>query len=379
MTDLLLYALALPRAGQTQTEQQQRQNLSKHGLLDNDSGVVQHVSSEPGTRALSGVYRGKYAEKMASELEELATAAGDSSLPLAGRGTSTPMDGYYSVEEADVRPADPKAQNLYRYRLSLAKDGTRASRRRAISTTVVQVENDLGNDQTALVGVPTAAEDVRWSDSESKQTEAVAVVETRSAELGDVDVVDAKASSFTNPTLVYDVDYTAEADVDVRVWDTQGHGSKLDGDGYLQWKKVFSTSHDFSGNPVCDNGLVRLTFDTAANSLAVEEWDSSTSTWSAVALGTSNWELAGLDVTEIGLASIEAQVRFEDPSQSPTAEYYLNMSLKRGWEWPLWTVPENETPPTPSGLQDLLAPVASGSDYDPQEVQTLVDRSEVRK
>jgi len=41
-------------------------------------------------------------------------------------------------------------------------------------------------------------------------------------------------------------------------------------------------------------------------------------------------------------------------------------------------MPANETPPTPSGLQDLLAPVAGGSDYTPEGEQGLVSRGEVQ-
>ena len=373
-----LYALSIPQDSQTLTRSQIKRNTATHGILGQDTAAVQSISLEPGQQLLRGQFRGKYSSIMAEEIEQLFNAGGIESVPFFTVGSQSKEDGYYALKNVDVEPLDPRGDGVHKFDGVLTKEGTRESKRRVVATTERQAENDFGNNQTAYVGVPSTAKDVRWLDSESGQTEAVTVVETRTAEHGDVDVVDAKASSYTDPTLVYDLAYDQEGKVDPVVWDDHGR-AKLDSDGINSWQWVFSTAHEYSGNPVCDNGLVRLTFDVAANTLSVEEWDSSTSTWSAVALGTSSWEFAGLDVTEIGLASIDAQVRFQDPSQSPTAEYHLNMSLKRGWEWPLWTVPENETPPTPAGLQDLLAPVASGSDYDPQEQQTLIAREEVRK
>jgi hypothetical protein len=377
MVDLQLYTLVLPAAGQADARPQQNQQLSKHGLLDSDAGNVEQVATEPGQQSISGRYAGQYAEKMATELEELASS-GIGPLALGGLSEETPKAGYYEIEGLDSPPVNPQARNLYRYELRLAREGTRESKRRAVRTTIVQVDSPFGNSQTAYLGIPTQAGDVQWLDSESKQTESVSVVETRSAELGDVMVVDVQASSFTDPTLVYDITYTDEEDVDVRVWDTRGTSGKLDTDGDLQWMKVFATGHEFTGQPIFDNGLVRLQFDSAGNALSVEEWDDANSTWSSVALGTSSWEFDQYDVTRISPSRVEAQCRFIDPSQSPTAVYYLDMSLQRGYWWPQWTRTASSTSGVPSGLVDLLDPVANGSDYEPQSEQGLVDRKSVR-
>jgi hypothetical protein len=373
MTDLYLYTLALPRASQTTVEQQFQQQLSKQGLLGEAAGNVEQISTEPGTKTISGVYRGEYAEKMAVELEELANRT-DGALPLADPSEESSLRGYYAAETADVQVVNTKAQNLYRYQLQLAKEGTRESKRRRVTTNPYQPENDFGNQQTAYVGVPAAATDVAWYNGETEATEPVSVVETRTAEHGSVDVVDAQASSFSEPALVFDLPYQQEGKVDVVVWDDHGR-AKLDSEGINAWQWVFASGHEFAGNPVVDNGLVRVHLDT--NGLVVEEWDASTDSWTAVSLGASDWTLEGWDITEISPTRTDVQCRFENASSSKSP-YYLDMSLKRGWEWPQWTVSEGETPPTPSGLVDLLDPVANESDYSPQAEQGLVARGEVR-
>jgi len=60
-------------------------------------------------------------------------------------------------------------------------------------------------------------------------------------------------------------------------------------------------------------------------------------------------------------------------------QYSLDMSLNRGYSGAQWTIPENESGPVPSGLQDKLTSIANGSVVDPQESTTLVAREEVRR
>ena len=83
-----------------------------------------------------------------------------------------------------------------------------------------------------------------------------------------------------------------------------------------------------------------------------------------------------VDVRGIGLSSITAVVEFRDSTASPTEYYKLSMDLKRGWESPLWSEIDGEGG-TPTGLADLLEPVASESAFDPGEDQGLRKRSEL--
>lgn len=370
-----LYTLAIPANAQTLTRSEIRRNLAKHGLLDESTAAVESLSLEPGQQVFRGQFRGKYARLMAKEVEELFDAANITSIPFYDPDQDAPEDGYYSLENIDIEPADPNLTEIQDFDGVLTKEGTRESKRRAVRTNDYQPENDFGNEQSAYVGVPTAAaSDVQWYNPETEQTEPVSVVETRTAEHGSVDVVDAQASSFSDPSLVFDLDYRDEGKVDTVLWDDHDR-EKLDADGINAWQWVFSTAHEFSGSPVVDNGLVRVRFD---GGIGVEEWDDASSTWTDVALGTSDWSLSGWDVTRISPTRTAVQCRFVNAEHSKSP-YHLDMSVKRGYQWPQWTVPDGGTPPTPSGLQDLLSPVANGQDYSPQMVQGLVSRTEVRR
>ncbi|WP_135807365.1 hypothetical protein [Halorussus marinus] len=387
-----LYSLAIPSNAQTLTQSQIARNVATHGILNESTAAVESLSLEPGQQLLEGQFRGKYARLMAEEVEELFDAGAMGSVAFYSPDGQSGEDGYYTLDNIDLQPVDPNLDELRDFDGVLTKEGTRENSRRSVQTAITQVENDYGNRQTAYVGIHANAQDVWWLDQESGQTEDATVVDTRTAEHGDVDVVDALASSYDSPTLVFDLPYAQEGKVDVVVWDDHGR-PKLDSDGINSWQWVFSTSHEYDGEAIADNGLVRLRL---GSSLAVEEWDDAGGAWSAVALGTSDWELDDWSLTRIGPARVVVRVRFADAiapaivgqaivgestvgttSTNNYQDFELDAVLHRGWRRPHWVVPENETPPTPSGLQDLLAPVASGSDYTAAETQGLVSREEV--
>lgn len=377
MSNRELYSLVIPENAQTLTRSEIERNIAKHGLLDSANTSVESVSLEPGQQVLRGQYRGRYARLMAAEVEELFDASGFSAVPFYDPDRASPEDSYYALENVDIEALDPNLDEIREFDGVLTKKGTREGKRRSVATTVKQHDNqDFGNDQTAYIGVPGEATAVEWLNAETQATESVSVVETRECEHGSVEIVDAQASSYTSPSLVYDLAYEREGKVDVVVWDDHGR-EKLDEDGINTWQWCFSASHEFAGTPRIENGLVRVSLDTAGG-LEVEAWDDAASEWSSVSLGSSSWEFDGWDITRITPVRVDAQCRFIDPSQNPTASYSLDMSLKRGWEWPQWIVPPGEEPPTPSGLIDLLDPVADESDYSPQGEQGLVDRTAVR-
>jgi hypothetical protein len=331
---------------------------------------------------------------MAEEFEELFSGGGIESVPFVTVGKQSGDNGYYTLSNVDLEPLDPRGNGFYKFDGVLTKEGTRESKRRAVKTSISQVENSFGNTQTALVGVPAAASDIRWFESETEQTEPASVVETRTAEHGDVEVVDALTSSFDSPALVFDLPYQQEGKVDTVVWDDHDR-SKLDvqysgdrvGDAtvgvsavgtetYLNsWQWCFSTAHEFAGDAVVDNGFVRLWL---GDRLRVDHYQPDTEEWALTSLGDATWQLDDWNLTRIGPARVTARCRFYDSTQSPTQHYELDMDLPRGYQSPVWIVPENQTPPTPSGLVDLLSPVANESDYSPQAEQGLVARAEVR-
>lgn len=374
MTDTMVYAVPAPRSTQRNPRSRASRQQAVQALLQGDTGSVEATGVNPSDQRLEGQYRHALAEKLATELKELANAGSIEAIPFFGIDERSPEDGYYTLSNATVSRVDGRVGVFQRFEASFTEIGTRASHRKEIATDVADVSHPFGNDQTALVGVPAQASKVQWFDSETGAKAEPTLVATRSGEHRDVDVYDARAPAIENPSLVCDLPYEEAGWCDPRVWDTSGEASRTDDDGLVQWQKVFVASHDYQGQAVLENELVWLAFDESAQSLTVRQWDGTS--WTDVALGDSDWELFDVDVREIGLASVTAVVEFRDPTADPTAYYPLKLRLKRGWEWPLWTEIGGEGG-TPPGLVDLLDPVASGSAYDPGESQGLRKRSEL--
>ncbi|WP_135851295.1 hypothetical protein [Halorussus salinus] len=383
MTERDLYTLTIPADSQTSTGTKARRNTSKRGLLGGDTGTVESLSTAPDQRTLRGQFRGRDAEPMAAELAELFEASEFEAVAYSAAESaptaSTPADGYYTPETLDVRRLDPRAEGVVAFDGAMTRVGTRDSHRRAVETAVAQVENDFGNEQTAHVGIPSAATDVRWFDPETTATEPPddEFVETRAGEHGSVDVYDLHASSLSldDPTLVYDLPYVEEGKTDPTVWDDRGANSKFDEEGLLQWQRAFVTDHGFVGNPVLDNGLVRVRLDEKAG-LSVVEWEDEDALWATVEVGTSEWSLSTATVTRIGPARVEAQCRFTKSGHA-RSPFALDVRLPRGFERPQLLVAESEEPPTPSGLQTLLKATANQQDYSSQVEQGLVGCGEV--
>lgn len=367
-------ALQRPREG---NDQSARTQLAKLGLLEGES-AVDTIAGQPGEVNLRAQYRGLYADRLALELSELLESDSLQNLTFAPTSGHTELDGYYAVETSNTGRVRPQENRLVEVDATLVREGTRASHRRAVRTNVVQPDpgNSFGNDTTALVGVPSAATRVRWIDDEpASQTETPTVTSTVTAEHGDVDLVDARAPSFSNPVLVYELGYDPQGDVDVGVWDTYGEASITDADDLVQWGRVFDPAHDPRVNDelVIENGLLRLWFDDADNDLRAEEWNSGTSTWDTVTLGTSDWELLETDVRRIYGTRVEARVTFRDSTATST-EYDIVLVLPRGYQKALWLAPDGASLP-PTGLEDLLDPIADGQVYDAQPKFGLVARS----
>ncbi|WP_435346033.1 hypothetical protein [Haloarchaeobius sp. HRN-SO-5] len=374
---LQLYTLPLPRGGARGGQGARATSVAAAGTLSGSTPVVEDVASQPGDLTLEGVYRGTYAAKMARELDELGSSSEINTVALFDQDQSVQASqaGYYVVESVDTNPERALSDRLYRWRLSLRRQGTQASHWRAVQTAESQPRNDFGNDTTtAYIGIPATASKVRWYDAETGAVESASVATTRNAEYGDVDMYDTLAPSFSAPTLLFEVPYRDEEDTDLRVWDTRGNTSKTDGNGYVQWAKVFDTTHDPSGSLVVDNGLLRLTFDDANNSLGVEQWDDSGGSWTSVSLGTSDWQLFDTDLRRIGQSDVRGRVEFEDPVGGSFCT--LTMSLQRGFDTVRWLEPTTE--PTPSGLVNLLSPIANTSSYERSPSQTVTAREEVQ-
>lgn len=384
MTHKVLYVLIIPESSQVEKQKSQQRNVSRQGVVSGGIGQAGDLSSTPGQQRLVGWYRGRHADEMAAEFEELFSAQNISEVPFRGEGGSIEDRGYYALRDTDVRPLDPRDDRVQQFDGTMVKKGTKQSHWRALATNFDQVTNDFGNDTTGYVGVPSAADKARWLDEETLDREDPTLITTRQAELGGVDIYDAQGASFSDPTLIYELDYDEEGRVDAKVWDDHGHADKAYSastsrgfNDVVQWQRVFDLTHEFEGAPIVENGLVRLHFDEGAGTIEYEDWDDAAGEWASGTLSHSDWELFDADLTRIAMARVEAHVEFRNAS---TGGYYsLVMVLNRGSYSPRWIEAPNETGGAPSGLQDMLDEKAHPSVADPQETKTLVDRKEAQK
>lgn len=376
MTDKELYAVPIPSGAQSRLDRSTRQQQSRQTLLNEDSGDVAGLGSEPGDRTLVVEYADEYASVRAAEVRELATSFSQP-LPLHVQTGTSVDDRYVVAQRGEVAPVDPRSETFQRATLLLSDAGTRASHWRRVRTAPAQVDHSFGNATKAPVGVPAAAEKVRWYNPTSGAREVPTVQSTRTSRLGDVDILHARNSSYDDPHLLFNIAYAEEGKTDPRVWDDRGQAS-ITSSGAVVWQKVFSTDHVFDDQAVLENGLLRLFVDESGNSLTAEEWDTGTSSWSSLSLGTSDWEIYDLDLRTIGLAQVGGIMEFRDTTQSPTAFHRLGFQLQRGAEDILFST----ATPIPSGLDSLLTPIAADHIYDPYGDLTaapsgLLARSEV--
>jgi hypothetical protein len=360
MPDRRLYALTIPEGSLTQADASSDQQQALQAILNSDVGNVESIATNPQERPFTVEYPDALADVRIAELQELARGLSQP-IPYYGIDTATSEDGFYILSRASGGQIDPRSTAFGRFEGVLQQTGTLASHRIEVQTHATQVDHPFGNATSAPVGVPAAATHVRWVNRETEAKADPTVQATRSAEGGDVDIYDALLAPFDSPSIIYRLDHDESALVDPRCWDTRGEPDRVDDEGRLVHQRVFATSHEPVGALVLDNGRLRVTLDDQSNTLSAESYDSSTDTWSGVALGASDWELFATDIRTLGRAQVGARIEFRDPTQSPTAYHTLTAQLQRGALDVLWG---SETP-VPSGLATWLEPIAADHIYDP--------------
>jgi hypothetical protein len=390
-----IYTIPLPEATTPTDQDALGTQLSEQGVLGSDA-IVDALSSEAADLTLIGQYAlGPYhSEVVATELEELADSAIGAVSLYGGAGSRS---GYYQIRSADVEPVHAAGRDIWEWELTLTASGTRKSQLQALETAPSQPSpgHEFGNETSALVGVPSAARQVRAVDSTSEPTERIrpTPVDTVSGALGGVDRFDATALSIDEPVLLYDVPPDAQAAVDVHVYDTRGRDAKFlesDSGRVRMWQSVFARDHEFTGSVVCSNGLLRLTIDEpttadATAALEAEQWDAGADSWSAVSLPeydadlATDWQPVDCDIFQIGQARVAAQIEFEAVAGDRADDVYaVDVELERGREALEVWIPESVTEPIPDDLKTMLQPIAATSAVNSGVEQGLVAREEVR-
>jgi hypothetical protein len=385
-TDRRLYTIFLPNSTLQTANKTGKQRLVSQSGVGSDVGATESVSTEPSDLRLRGLYYHKYAKKMATEAEELGKALTGTAVPLSGTDERLPEDGYYYVENVKVNPADPQAENLWEYDVSLKNNGTRASERRATFAGPVdarELTHDFGNETTGYLSAPSDGRQFRWVSKDKSVRLTVSPDSVVTTEHGNINLydIDAAPSEVGNrPFITYDLPYEEEGKTDCRVWDTNGFAERSDASGEIQWQKVFTTAHTFEHEAVMSNSKIRVFLDPFTDSLNVQRYSSGS--WSDQSLGSSDWVLDEMNITEVGLATVEAQLTFRatadttDRSQSDL--YTLDAYLSRGYDNMMFDIPPSLSGPVPTDLTTLLDPVASPSTINPQPEKKLLSRKELR-
>jgi len=346
------------------------------------------------------------ATRRAAALEELGNNPTLDVLTVSG-STHIGVDGYYVASStrrnpvlAEPRTGDPEASDVTEaMRYTLEEGGSRKNHLLAAeSSPSTDLTNPFGADDTAVVGLPSAARRVQAIDEKTDPSTKTrpSPTQTVSAEHGDVDHYELGPLPTDSPILLYDLAYDQQGDVDVGVWDTYGNAEILDEDGVVSWQRVFDTGHLFDPGAECviENGLLRLRIDEPdagdeSATLAAERWDPTASggdgAWTAVDLPSydadlaTDWQPVDVDLTRIGQASVHALVEFEAVAGDAAGDIFtLDIRLFRGWDDALVTIPPREEGPLPPALYELVEPFASEGVVDPGVEQTLIARSEVR-
>ncbi|EMA17176.1 hypothetical protein [Haloarcula amylolytica] len=375
-----LYALRVPDAALEQPSSTQSLQVASNSPLNSDSPAVDSLAAEPGSRPLAGVVAGQYADIIACEFEELFSATGIEVVPWFG-DTNNQRDAYVALEDVTVDQATAQEPRLQRFDGQLSQAGTQEDHQRALYCNPQPVDNPFGSTSTAEVGLSAQASNVQWWDHVTGATAAATVQRTMAGEHDDVEIYDATEPGFDNPVLLHEIAYDAEWPTDVRVWDdyNRSKSAQTTVNGETRtvdptWQRCFVTSHEFVGTPILESDKLRLEADTDNQLLSASRWTGSS--YDGVSLGASDWRLRTLDLSRIGIERIDAQTVWIDTSNGGT--HRLDLTLKRGREDALWTVPDNGSTP-PQGLIDRLSPIASPADQAAGEVLDIVAKSEVRE
>lgn len=354
------------------------------GLLGESLGSVRQLSTNPEQNVLEATLAGKGAESLARELEELAASTTLDAIPVVDSRPGSRRDGYYSTTLVAAGPLERASKEAYTVEFTLEKRGTRQTHWRQADADVAQLDHGFGSTAEAHLGIPANATKVRWCDTVGNDVQALTspdVIATRSGEFRDVEIVDVQDAPVSNPSAIYELDYSEEGWADPGVWDTEGNDAKTDSDGNVVWSHVYATQHEWDGLPVLDNGLLRVEFDEASGELTAWEWDDSSEAWTETQLSRGDWSLFDVDVVEIGQAQIVVYCEFVHTDGSMFA---LEGRLETGATDLLWSIPDDETGPIPGettsdGLWGWLEPIASERLLTANPQRSVVARSEVSK
>lgn len=409
-----LYLIALPDAqtsgqnppGEGVTSRVQAQGLLQGGL------ATENIATEAVDLRVRGRFMfGEFSKKLHRELKSLGESTYES-VPFADDDNvdSDDQSGYYEVRDVNSTRANEASALAYQYDTALDAAGTRNTHWRAVTTAVETVDRtsyegyhsgtyggttyggspyasgqdteDSAVTNPMRIGVPAEAAKVRWFDT-GRGKEGATVQSTVSAEFGNVDLYDPDEPSFSDPTLIYELPFDKDGPVDVRVWDDVGapNSKQLDYDddqnntySITQWVHAYHAGFEFEGQPIVDNGLIRVRFDEGNQAVEAWQWNDGTSSWDSVTIPMGDWALLDADIEAIGPTRVEVFCEFEHSTSGDIREAVV--SIQRGNDEVVLRQPDNDA--IQSGIQLIFDPIASDQHNDAQPAQTTIPRQEAK-
>lgn len=377
---LQLYNIWLQDGATETAEDEIRADIQQAGFVGQGGTASERVSAESIDLTVTGQFRlgDILSRKFAVELDSLGASAYDA-VPLYDTETTDRKRKYYHVERAETSPAHQTTDGTFEYTVALSEAGTRSEVWRAVRTNHEDVTTDLASGTTPFLRVDSRATKERWF-TPSSGTDSASGADTQTGADGasGTDKYDPDEVPWTDPILIYELDFDAERSTDVVLYDDRGFDDKevefVSGESSTQatrWHHVFHAAHEFDGRPVVDTGRLRVRFDGANDQL--EAFQESSGSYSQTSLDQSDYDLFDADVTEIKPADVRVFAEFEKTDGTIDAAV---LSFQRGFDEVLVRSPPGASN-VANDLEDLLRPIALDWAEDPAPEQDVIRRNEV--
>lgn len=380
----ILHSVTLPETQQPREPRQQQSEQSVLSLLAESQPAVETVASEQADATLEGTlaFRADVADKLAREIEQLATAGiGHMALRRADGDGQDPKRGYYEVASAEVSPVHAAGGPISEYRIGLNRAGTPNSHVRFSRPRPRDVDTPFsspGVGDPLFVPPEAPASEAKTFDAATGTVSDVSgagVVFTsdHANATRDLSQIDADALTGDRPGVISSPELQQDGRIDPRVWDDRNNLDKFDADGNTQWVKVLDTAHEFDGSPVLSDGRVRIRLRTDASSplsnrVRAEQY--SFGSWSTV-VNSGSGTVTTVDFTDIRRSFVEAFVIDESGHRT-------RLRLVRDGEPEVFVIRDGAT--SPVDIEDLLQPVAvADRSRIPAVEERLLPRQETRQ
>ena len=150
MSSRKLYRTPIPGSSLRQSDDMTRPEVATLAGVSS-LPAVEKTGSQADEITLAGAYRGRYADRLGTELRELLDADALDAVPFYGVNDSPPDEADVTADRAEGGRVAPVSDAAAQFRGRLVKTGTRATHRRAVHAAVlVDVSDPAAPRQVAV-------------------------------------------------------------------------------------------------------------------------------------------------------------------------------------------------------------------------------------